>query len=65
MKTFLRKKVSGARRRMTDDDHNIDLSYICKNRIIVMSFPASGTETYYRNDYRDVSKKHIKSPLYR
>ena len=48
----LKNKVSGTRRRMIEGDYNIDLSYICQDRIIVMSFPASGKETMYRNDYK-------------
>ena len=51
----LKNKVSGTRRRMIEGDYNIDLSYICQDRIIVMSFPASGKETMYRNDYKQVS----------
>jgi len=49
---FIKKKVSGTRRRYIADGYDIDLTYICENRIIVMSFPASGKEAYYRNDYK-------------
>lgn len=40
---MLRKKVGGTRRRILDEDVNVelDLSYIVHNRIIVMSYPAS------------------------
>lgn len=51
----IRSLVSGTRRRMINEDYNIDLTYICQDRIIVMSFPASGKETLYRNDHKDVS----------
>ena len=51
----IKKLVSGTRRRMEDDNLNIDLTYICHNRIIVMSYPASGLESGYRNSYVDVS----------
>mgnify|MGYP002631915428 FL=1 len=37
-------------------DYNIDLSYICLDRIIVMSFPADGKEAIYRNDWKKVAK---------
>lgn len=49
--------MSGTRRRFTDDGWDIDLTYICMNRVIVMSFPASGPiQTKYRNDYHDVKR---------
>jgi hypothetical protein len=40
---MMRKMVGGTRRRIEDTDTNVelDLSYICHNRIIVMSYPAS------------------------
>jgi len=52
-----RKLVSGTRRRIEDDilGLDIDLTYICLGRIIVMSYPASGfVESKYRNKYEDV-----------
>ena len=52
---FIKKLVSGSRRRMDIEGYNIDLTYISDNRIIVMSYPASGGESIYRNNYRDVS----------
>ena len=55
MQQFLRNKVSGTRRRMTDGEWNIDLSYVCQDRIIVMSYPSEGVESTYRNDAREVS----------
>jgi hypothetical protein len=53
---FIKKLVSGSRRRMEIEGYNIDLTYVCDNRIIVMSYPASGGESIYRNNYRDVSR---------
>jgi hypothetical protein len=40
---------------MVDGEYNIDLTYVCQDRIIVMSYPATGSEALWRNDYRDVS----------
>lgn len=40
---------------MTDGEWNIDLSYICQDRIIVMSYPSEGKEALYRNNAVDVS----------
>ena len=37
--------MSGSRRRFIVDEFDLDLTYICKNRIIVMSFPATGIKT--------------------
>jgi len=39
----IRKLVSGNRRRFTEDNVNLDLSYITPN-IIAMSYPSSGIE---------------------
>jgi len=52
----IKKLVSGTRRRIEDVNMNIDLTYICHNRIIVMSYPSSGFESSYRNHYTDVSQ---------
>ena len=49
---MFRSIVSRSRRRYVDKDYNLDLSYICDDRIIAMSYPGTGTiETQYRNDY--------------
>ena len=54
---FLKSKVRGNRRSMKEGDYDLDLSYICDNRIIVMSFPGSGAlETSYRNDSKEVKR---------
>ena len=58
---WLRCKVSGKRNRIKDDGYNLDITYIT-DRIIAMSFPASGFEKYYRNNIKKVAsfleKKH-------
>ena len=51
---WLRKIVSGNRRRFQDDKYNLDITYIT-SRVIAMSFPASGFEQIYRNNIGDVS----------
>ncbi len=61
MFTKLKQKVSGTRRRMEDESVNIDLTYVCYNRIIVMSYPSDGIEGIgFRNHYTDVSIKFHK-----
>ena len=53
----LKTMVSGTRRRYTEGGWNIDLTYICRNRIIVMSYPAATfIQSQYRNHYTDVRK---------
>lgn len=48
---MLRSLVSRTRCRYVEGDYDLDLSYICPNRIIAMSYPGQGTiETQYRND---------------
>lgn len=51
---FIRKLVSGKRRRFTEDDINLDLTYITP-QIIAMSYPSSGLESMYRNPIEKVS----------
>ena len=53
---IIRKKVGGARRRMITEDFDVDLTYICQDRIIVMSFPASGVKSVWRNNYQEVAR---------
>lgn len=51
---FLRKMVSGKRRRFEDTQFNLDMTYITP-RVVAMSFPASGmVETAYRNPIQQV-----------
>lgn len=49
----LRHLVSGPRKRFTDGDFDLDLSYITPN-IISMGFPSSGVEATYRNPINKV-----------
>ncbi len=50
----IRTLVSGNRRRFTEDNINLDLSYITPN-IIAMSYPSSGLESMYRNPIERVA----------
>ena len=50
----IRKLVSGNRRRFTEDNVNLDLSYITP-QIIAMSYPSQGVESWYRNPIERVS----------
>jgi hypothetical protein len=54
----IRKLVSGNRRRFTEDNINLDLTYITPN-IIAMSYPSSGIEAMYRNPIDRVSLTFI------
>jgi phosphatidylinositol-3,4,5-trisphosphate 3-phosphatase/dual-specificity protein phosphatase PTEN len=51
---WLRKIVSGKRNRFKDQNYNLDITYIT-DRVLAMSFPASGIEQMYRNNISDVS----------
>lgn len=50
---FIRKIVSGKKRRFKKDKFNLDLSYITP-RIIAMALPATGFSKAYRNKINDV-----------
>ena len=50
---WLRKIVSGKRRRFQDDNYNLDITYIT-GRVLAMSFPAQGIESFYRNSIENV-----------
>ncbi|XP_040171202.1 phosphatidylinositol 3,4,5-trisphosphate 3-phosphatase and dual-specificity protein phosphatase PTEN isoform X3 [Anopheles arabiensis] len=52
---FIREKVSGQRFRYTDDEFNLDLTYITP-KIIAMGFPAGNVEAIYRNNREHVVK---------
>lgn len=52
---WIRSKVSGKRNRYKDEDYNLDITYIT-DRVIAMSFPASGFEKCYRNNINSVSR---------
>ena len=56
MNKMVRTMVSGPRKRFKEDGYDIDLSYICMNRIIVMSYPASGAKTIWRNNISEVRR---------
>ena len=56
MTDFLRKLVSGKRKRLRlASGINLDLSYVTP-QLIAMSFPASSIEALYRNEIKDVAK---------
>ena len=55
---FIRKIVSGKKRRFNKDGFNLDLSYITP-RIIAMALPATGFSKAYRNKINDV---HLNLP---
>lgn len=52
---FFRRKVGENKMRYVDEKYDLDLSYI-SNRIIAMSFPASGVEAVYRNKMAEVAE---------
>lgn len=52
---LIREKVSGQRKRYTEDGYNLDLSYI-KHNIIAMGYPADRMESVYRNNREEVIK---------
>lgn len=52
---WLRKKVSGKRNRLKQGEYDLDITYITE-RILAMSFPATGFESCYRNSMSDVSR---------
>jgi len=50
---FLRKIVSGKRKRLQTEKYDLDITYVTE-RVCGMSFPASGFEKCYRNNINDV-----------
>ena len=50
---WLRKKVSGKRNRTKCSGFDLDISYVT-DRVLAMSFPASGWEKAYRNPIEEV-----------
>ena len=52
---IIRRVLSKKTDRYTEEGFDLDLTYITE-RIIAMSFPASGVESVYRNCLRDVAK---------
>jgi PTEN phosphatase family protein len=55
LQRFIRSKVSQNKRRYTGDGYDLDLTYVT-DRVIAMSFPSSGSATFYRNSIREVSQ---------
>ncbi|KAM5146994.1 phosphatidylinositol 3,4,5-trisphosphate 3-phosphatase TPTE2-like [Callospermophilus lateralis] len=55
LEKLTRRLVSGNKRRYTKDGFDLDLTYITE-RIIAMSFPSSGKQSFYRNPIQEVSR---------
>ncbi|CDW90252.1 phosphatidylinositol--trisphosphate 3-phosphatase [Stylonychia lemnae] len=54
---WLRKIVSGKRRRFQDNHFDLDITYVT-HRILAMSFPACGVEQMYRNNISEWEDHH-------
>jgi phosphatidylinositol-3,4,5-trisphosphate 3-phosphatase/dual-specificity protein phosphatase PTEN len=52
---FIRNKVSKKKKRFTEDNFNLDLTYITPT-VIAMGFPSEGTEGVYRNPLKQVQQ---------
>ncbi|XP_074984306.1 phosphatidylinositol 3,4,5-trisphosphate 3-phosphatase TPTE2 isoform X1 [Caretta caretta] len=50
-----RRMVSENKRRYTKDGFDLDLTYVT-DRIIAMSFPSSGKQSFYRNPIKEVAR---------
>ncbi|XP_047410244.1 phosphatidylinositol 3,4,5-trisphosphate 3-phosphatase TPTE2-like [Sciurus carolinensis] len=55
LEKLTRRMVSGNKRRYTKDGFDLDLTYITE-RIIAMSFPSSGKQSFYRNPIQEVAR---------
>ncbi|XP_054983129.1 phosphatidylinositol 3,4,5-trisphosphate 3-phosphatase TPTE2-like [Sorex araneus] len=53
LETLTRRMVSGNKRRYTKDGFDLDLTYVT-DRVIAMSFPSSGKQSFYRNPMKEV-----------
>ncbi|XP_045695076.1 phosphatidylinositol 3,4,5-trisphosphate 3-phosphatase TPTE2-like isoform X1 [Phyllostomus hastatus] len=53
LKKLTRRMVSGNKRRYKKDGFDLDLTYIT-GRVIAMSFPSSGKQSFYRNPIQEV-----------
>ncbi|XP_038950664.1 phosphatidylinositol-3,4,5-trisphosphate 3-phosphatase TPTE2 isoform X2 [Rattus norvegicus] len=53
LEKLTRQLVSGNKRRYKKDGFDLDLTYVTE-RIIAMSFPSSGRESFYRNPIKEV-----------
>lgn len=51
---YFRKLVSGKRNRWVCKEYDLDITYV-SDRVLGMSFPASGFEQTYRNRIEDVA----------
>jgi protein-tyrosine phosphatase len=52
---LVRRQIAKGRERYVNEEFDLDLTYITE-RIIAMSFPATGMESAYRNSLKDVAK---------
>ncbi|XP_028638703.1 phosphatidylinositol 3,4,5-trisphosphate 3-phosphatase TPTE2-like [Grammomys surdaster] len=55
LERLTRQLVSGNKRRYRKDGFDLDLTYVTE-RIIAMSFPSSGRESFYRNPIKEVAR---------
>ena len=55
MVDYIRKFVSGKRKRIIEDGFKLDMSYIT-TKLIAMSYPGSGFASVYRNHIDDVAR---------
>ncbi|XP_058526811.1 phosphatidylinositol 3,4,5-trisphosphate 3-phosphatase TPTE2-like [Ochotona princeps] len=53
LETLTRRLVSGNKRRYQKDGFDLDLTYVTE-RIIAMSFPSSGRQSFYRNPIKAI-----------
>ncbi|XP_068383120.1 phosphatidylinositol 3,4,5-trisphosphate 3-phosphatase TPTE2-like isoform X2 [Eschrichtius robustus] len=53
LEMLTRRMVSGNKRRYRKDGFDLDLTYVTE-RIIAMSFPSSGKQSFYRNPIKEV-----------
>ncbi|KAM9049995.1 phosphatidylinositol 3,4,5-trisphosphate 3-phosphatase TPTE2 [Megaptera novaeangliae] len=53
LEMLTRRMVSGNKRRYKKDGFDLDLTYVTE-RIIAMSFPSSGKQSFYRNPIKEV-----------
>ncbi|KAF5351028.1 hypothetical protein D9756_008419 [Leucocoprinus leucothites] len=57
MTDYIRRLVSGKKARFKDDELSLELDLVyVTDRVIIMGYPATGLEGYYRNRREDVKK---------